>query len=595
MKRRSLLWQLFPSHLITAILALAVMSWFLSISFRQFYIREATDDLEIRARLIEHQISELSGDGHSEIQRLCDQLGIGAACRVTVVLASGKVICDTEENPAVMENHATRPEIMEAYAGRTGTSVRYSRTLGRDMLYVAIPLDLGEQSGAVLRVSVPLVSIDRAIKSANLRIALGFFMAVIIAAVASFLMSRRIKKPIDELKKGVGLIADGNLDRMVRTRGAVEIEELAESMNEMARHLAERIGTVGLQQRDLEAILSSMIEGVVAVDGNDRIIMINEAAKKQLGADAGASHGKFMQEVIRDINVQRFISDIHSEGRPADEQFRIHTGEETVLQAHGTILRRGDSDSDGVLVVLHDITRIVRLENTRRDFVANVSHELKTPITSIKGFVETLANGAIEDRKEATKFLGIIEKHANRLNSIIDDLFQLSRIERDAESKNIDLTRGPLKPILTSAVDFCKQKAAKKNVTVKLNCADDIELDLNPALLERAVVNLIDNAINYSEAESEIVVEAKVDGGKIVLSVADQGCGIEQKHQGRIFERFYRVDTARSRELGGTGLGLAIVKHIAEAHGGFAKVESELGKGSRFSIYIPAEKSDNKA
>ena len=257
------------------------------------------------------------------------------------------------------------------------------------------------------------------------------------------------------------------------------------------------------------------------------------------------------------------------------------------LQAHGTILRDPDQRGIGALIVLNDVTRLQRLENLRRDFVANVSHELKTPITSIKGFVETLQDGAWSNEKDAKEFLAIIAKHVDRLTSIIEDLLSLSRIEQEADSGSMAREMARLRDVLSAAVQLCQAKAAEKGIHLDIRCDSALSATVNALLLEQALVNLLDNAIKYSPVRSVVEVAAGVEHDHLLLSVRDQGRGIEAEHLPRLFERFYRVDKARSRQMGGTGLGLAIVKHIAQAHGGTVTVESAPGKGSLFTIRIP--------
>jgi two-component system phosphate regulon sensor histidine kinase PhoR len=273
---------------------------------------------------------------------------------------------------------------------------------------------------------------------------------------------------------------------------------------------------------------------------------------------------------------------------PVEKDILLYTDVERIINAHGTLLRDADKHRVGALIVLNDITRLWRLENIRRDFVANVSHEIRTPITAVKGFVETLRDGSVKDPKDSKRFLGIIEKHVDRLEAIIEDLLSLSRIERGTEGEHIMLQGGRIRDVLLTAIQVCEAKAAPKNIRVELSCNEELKANINPALLEQAVVNLIDNAIKFSDNGSSVLVKAIQMNGQIGISIRDQGCGIEKKHLPRLFERFYRVDKARSRQMGGTGLGLAIVKHITQAHGGQVSVESIPGEGSTFSIHIPS-------
>jgi two-component system phosphate regulon sensor histidine kinase PhoR len=274
------------------------------------------------------------------------------------------------------------------------------------------------------------------------------------------------------------------------------------------------------------------------------------------------------------------------EQEPVEGEIILLEGDRRFLQAKGSALRGVEGDTIGAVIVLDDMTNLKRLENVRREFVANVSHELKTPVTSIKGFVETLQEGAIKKPEEAERFLDIISRQADRLNSIIEDLLLLSRIEQSGEKKEVEFIEAGLKSALESAIETCSGKASEKNISIDLNCEDTLTARINPALLEQAVVNLIDNAIKASDEGSSIKVGASQKDEQVIIEVIDRGVGIEKEHLPRLFERFYRIDKARSRQLGGTGLGLAIVKHIAQAHGGGVDVESSPGEGSRFSIFL---------
>ena len=291
--------------------------------------------------------------------------------------------------------------------------------------------------------------------------------------------------------------------------------------------------------------------------------------------------------MVRNVVLHEFVRNTLSSQKPVEKDIVLYTGGERFIDGHGTVLRDALGKQMGALIVLNDVTRIRRLENVRREFVANVSHEIKTPITAIKGFVETLRDGAVKNPEDAERFLGIIENHAERLEAIIEDLLSLSRIEREAERGKIALVEGRVQDVVQMAVQVCEMSARAKEIKIKCSCDKDIVSKINAPLLEQAIVNLLDNAIKYSAVGSTIRVEASQTAEEIKIDVRDQGCGIEEEHLPRLFERFYRVDKARSRQLGGTGLGLAIVKHITQAHGGQVSVESVPGKGSTFSIRLP--------
>jgi two-component system, OmpR family, phosphate regulon sensor histidine kinase PhoR len=307
-----------------------------------------------------------------------------------------------------------------------------------------------------------------------------------------------------------------------------------------------------------------------------------------LGVDYVASQDRSIKEVVRDPQLQSFITRTIFARGPVEAEVVLHQGEQ-IIRAHGTFLKDTQGTDIGFLIVLHDVTHLRRLEMTRRDFVANVSHELKTPITSIKGFVETLLAGALQEPEHAENFLRIIARQTDRLNEIIDDLLSLSRIERDTEQGRVFLSTGRLKGVMQSAIQVCEAKAEAKNTTGSLDCPEELRAQISAPLLEQALVNLIDNAVKYSPTGSAVEVAAQRDSGEVAVRVRDQGVGIEKSQLSRIFERFYRVDAGRSRKIGGTGLGLAIVKHIAQAHGGRVTVDSTPGQGSVFSLYLQAD------
>ena len=587
-RRKRLIWQLFPPFLLITLLSLLAVSWYASSSLRHFFLDQTAADLKIRALLVEKQIVALLAPlAAAEVDAICKDIGKQSTTRITVILPSGLVIGDSRETPLLMDNHAGRPEIAMALKGNPGQSIRYSNTLRQQMMYVAMPLQKNQTILGVIRTSVPITSIQRELRSIQTKIALGGFLVAVLAAWISLLISRRLSRPLEEMKKGADRFAAGDLSHRLTMPDAEELASLADALNQMAAQLDRRIKTVISQRNELETVLSSMMEGVIAVNNDERIIRMNEAAAGFFDCDPEICQGRDLQEVIRNSALQQFVRSALASREPKEDDIIVYLNAESTLNLKSSPLLDANKESIGTLVVFNDVTQLRRLENMRRDFVANVSHEIKTPLTAIKGFVETLHRGNVDDPQEAGRFLGIIQKHADRLSSIVEDLLSLSRIEQEDEGKTIKLEQGDVNDVFQSAMQICRSKAEAKNITFRPVCDEQISAKFDAMLLEQAVVNLLDNAIKYSEPKSTILLKAHRSNSEIRISVEDQGIGIAQKHLPRLFERFYRVDKARSRNLGGTGLGLAIVKHIAQAHGGCITVESTLGAGSAFTIHLP--------
>ena len=570
------------------LVVLIASGWYATYSFRDFYLKQTANVLEARAILIRGQIlPAFENQDYSKVDELCKKLGSESSTRITVVSASGVVLGDTDEEPLKMVNHANRAEIIEAMDTGFGKSIRKSPTLGIDMMYVAVKLEENASLG-VIRTSLPISDINNTLEDIYSKILIGVIAIVIFAAVVSFYVAERITKPIIEMEQIANNFADGRLDQRVPPYSA-ELGALAESLNKMARQLDERILTITRQRNELEAILTSMVEGVLAVDSGRHVVSVNRAASSLLNIEPDKAYSKTIEEVIRDVELLGFIRKTLESDMPVESEMMIQKEGERFFQLHGASLSDSQGKRSGAVVVLTDMTRMRSLENIRRDFVSNVSHELRTPVTSIQGFVEALRERNITDPEKIRRYLDIIAKHSDRLNAIIEDLLSLSRLEQEGERREITFEKVPLKPVLAESIELSGTKAKEKEIKISLDCPDDLKIKINTALLEQAVLNLIDNAIKYSPAQSTINVIVKKNEKDVSIAVQDTGSGIEEKHQARIFERFYVVDKGRSRKLGGTGLGLAIVKHIAQVHGGFVTVKSKPGEGSTFIIYLPIE------
>ncbi|MBD3343778.1 MAG: HAMP domain-containing protein [Chitinivibrionales bacterium] len=599
MRRKQLFWHIYPSYLIITFLALAFITLYAATTFRSFHLNQTEMDLKARALLVQDEITEyVKNDAYAEIDSFCVAKGKKSRTRITVILPSGLVVGDSERDPETMDNHANRPEIITAFGGHKGMAIRFSATLQRNLMYVALPIYINNNIKAVLRTSLPVEFITKALHATFFGVFLASVMIVIIIGLISVVISRRFSRPVEELKQGAERFASGELKQKLAVPNTDELGKLAEAMNTMAIQLDERITTITRQHSEKEAILSCMVEGVIAVTHDEYVISLNEAAASMLDIDRDNITGRLIQEAIRNSDIQRFVKSALQleQMQNIEEEIVLMSSDkkEMFIQLHGTVLHGNKENTIGALVVLNDVTRMKRLENIRKDFVANVSHELRTPLTSIHGFVETLLGGGVDNDKDRMRFLHIIATQVDRLNSIIQDLLILSKIEKDDEKQGLELEETHLTPVIKEAILVCQKKADDKKITINLDCGNSISALINPFLIEQAIINLIDNAIKYSEEGKDITVKAIADKEEVRIAVEDQGHGIDRKHLDRLFERFYRVDKARSRKLGGTGLGLAIVKHIILAHKGNVSVESNIGKGSIFSLHL-AKAANNTA
>jgi two-component system, OmpR family, phosphate regulon sensor histidine kinase PhoR len=587
-KSRNLVWQTIFTLTVVFFVSIVSITLYASSSFRKYYSESVRTELVSNARMFADMLSEQQPAlDPVKTESLCRDMSRLTSMRFTVILPGGLVIGDSSAEPSLMQNHLDRPEIQKAFEGGTGLRTRFSFTVHETMIYAAVPITHEGKIIGVSRTSLPSVVFDRTLRSFLVREGIGICCIVFLVILMGIVLSLRVGRTFREVIAGAERFAAGDLGHRLHVRSYAEIDALADAMNRMADQLDTRIGTITSQRNLLKAVFSSMTEGVIAVDTDERVIDCNQAAEALFSIDLESARGRTIQEVIRNPRLQNFIKRVLESGEPVSVDTILQFLPERYIEAHGTLLCDSGNRTIGALIVLNDVTNLKKLENIRRDFVANVSHELRTPITSIKGFVETLRDGGVDDPATTRRFLDIILKHSDRLNSIIEDLLALSRIEQEAENESVRFERVRVIEILRNAALICDRKARGKAITIDLECPEELELRCNSALIEQAVANLLDNAIKYSDPESRVTVEAAARDDEITITVVDDGIGIPGKELSRIFERFYRVDKARSREMGGTGLGLAIVKHIANAHGGSVTVVSAPGSGSRFTLHFP--------
>lgn len=594
MKRRPIFWQLVPAYLLLIVFSIAVVSWYALNTMEKFYLEQTRASLETQAWLLEKQVLQFMEPLNSKaVDQLCKAAAQGRDTRLTVIRASGEVVGDSEEAPQEMENHRNRPEISKAYRGNPASSVRFSGTLNQRMMYVAVPIKSDHKVLGVLRTSLAVTAIDKQWGAVGLRIIVIGALIALLASAICLLFSHGFSRPVEEMKNGAARFAKGDLDHRLAEPSTTELAELANAMNQMAGQLKARMEVVVSQRNELESVLGSMIEGVIALDLDDKILRVNPAAAEFFEVNVPTLKGKSIQEVIRNQRLPELISQCSATMQTAVDDIHVYNKEiGKIVNTCCVPLRNDKGQSMGTLVVFNDVTQLRQLENMRRDFAANVSHEIKTPLTAIKGFVETLLQEAEgkEEQTQTHKFLTIIARHVDRLTTVIDDLMYLSRIEKGNEITSHKLEEIQIDVVLNTALLLCKEKAEDKKIFIELT--GNAAAWIDATLIEQAAVNLLDNAIKYSPEKSKITIHTQLAGNEIQIQFIDQGIGIAAKHLPRLFERFYRVDKARSRKAGGTGLGLAIVKHIAQAHGGRVSVTSRKGHGSTFTLHIPIKKAE---
>ena len=591
--KNKLLWNVYYPYLLFILLALVLFGFYASDVFKDLYYSRTLKNLESDASLISLHLQTVNLDSLN-IHSL-DIFDKQTGERVTLIDTLGKVIADTRENAHEMENHSRRPEFIDAFRGKTGFNTRYSHTKQTNYIYIAVPVySTDGKIKAAVRTSVSEDALNSSFAPSYYYIVIGGFGVLILISLIALYASRNITKPLLELEAAAERFAVGDFSEKIFPPKNKELQSFAESLNRMAEQLGEKLNIIGEQKNLQQAVLESMKEGVLAVDYDEKVLLINNTAEQILDVDIDDVTGRTLQEIARVSEIHKFFKKIINEGNPRESEIVIQHENDKVLQLSGTILLDESDNKIGVLVVLNDISGLRHLDNLKRDLVANVSHELKTPITAIKGFVEVLRDGELEDKKKAARFLNIVYKHTERLNAIVEDLLTLSRLERSGINRELKLEDHKVKTVLKAVEDDYLFKAKERNIDIIIDCKDDLHASMDINLLEQALGNLLDNAIKYSEKKSKVELRAYSENGSVVMEVEDEGAGISAEHLPRLFERFYRAEKSRSRDEGGTGLGLSIVKHIVQVHNGTVDVQSESGKGSIFRIKIPVTTTADK-
>jgi two-component system phosphate regulon sensor histidine kinase PhoR len=587
---RSMLGRLGLAVIVAEILVVLIVGWYALLRVRELHREQVFVDLDheipLLVELIDEHWQQHGGTGIDDaVDRYARLLGI----RLTLIREDGTVIADSSADHAAMDNHANRPEVRAALERGSGLAERFSDTLAANLMYVARLMTLPDDERLILRTALPLRTQQADLTRVTRIVGTAGILLLALTALAIYIVSRRFTGQMRRLAESAARFAAGDLYHRIERPTAYELSLLADSLNNMARQLSDRIRQLQTQQREQQAILQSMSNGVIALDLDQRILNVNRTAEQMFHIDAAATRGRLLQEVIRQPGLHRFVAHALSEDTSSSAEFTMQGQQNLVIQAASETLAGADGEPKGLLIVLNDVTQMRRFESLRSDFAANVSHELRTPITNINGYVETLQDVGLDDKEQAARFLQIIKQNSARLAAIVDDVMALTRLQEPQTRETLERQRAKIVNIASAAVGQYQSIASGKRITVLNRVPEDLEVAVHPQLLEQAVGNLVSNAITYSPPNTTVTIRGSRNADHFAISVEDQGPGIPSDHLPRLFERFYRVDRARSRELGGTGLGLAIVKHIALVHGGRVEVESEVGKGSVFRLVLPME------
>jgi len=594
--------RIFLYYLVLTVIGVIITGLFTSEISQKYYKDELEEKLINTAKLIQFQLSENKKFGvdidynqisrqYADILQYSEHNSNTAKdsrdyLRITFIDKTGKVLGDSEINYILMDNHSNRKEFQEALKGKIGKDIRFSKGMQINLLYIAVPMNSQE---IIIRVSVPLLHLKTIDEIILLYTSIGILAGILLTTILAFRFSNKIIKPVNELIEVTRDVSEGNLSRRFNIQCDDEIKELSNTFNLMADKLESTLAEMNDKNIKIDSIINSMISGVIAVDNNLKIILINKVSCQMIGIKNGPGIiGMNLAELIGNNEICSLLKESIEKNIPLLSEVNLHPQSDKIYRVYTSPINSNNPkqpNSGGIASIL-DITNIKKLEQIRTEFVSNVTHELKTPLTSIRGFIETLKGGAIEDKSVAIKFLDIIDIESERLFNLINDILQLSEIE--STMNDSDIISHNINDTLKEIYDILECTAKKKGIRLNFEIDEDISIKANKNRIKQMLINLVDNAIKYNVDNGTVTVKVTDEKGMITFSIKDTGIGIAEEHIPRIFERFYRVDKGRSRNMGGTGLGLSIVKHIVNLYNGNIKVYSKLGSGTEFIIQLPS-------
>jgi len=577
---RSIQWRIAVPFIVLILVCMGILGAYLGNSVRNSQIDNLRFHLEEEAK-ITAQASLPFFDKPDELDIFAKNLGQQIDARITIIAPDGKVLGDSQENPSTMENHSNRPEVIEALSSSFGTSIHYSRTLGQQMMYVAVPIsDQGRILG-IARTALPLTAVEQAVGQITTTVILATVIIMVLAMVAAGIIARATTKPVRELTKAAKRIAAGQLDQKIPIQTRDEIGQLARAFNEMSLNVSKMVETVIAEKNKLTSTLANMADGVIMTDFEGKVLLTNDAAEKFFDLKGQSVTEKSLIEVVRDHEVDTLLKQCLKASKEQSIQFES-SATKRFLRAIAVPI--ANDKPSGALLLFQDLTEVKNIQTMRRELVGNISHELRTPIAGIKAMVDTLNNGAIDDRKVAKDFLNRIDSEIDRLAQIVSELTELSRIETG--TANLKMEQVNLNLLIEDIITQLNPLAARQQVTLSTEPAEDLPIiNGDKDRIRQTLVNLIHNAIKFNRPGGSVKIATQSDKNIATVSIFDTGVGIAREDLPHVFERFYKADKARS--TGGSGLGLAIAKHTIQAHGGTIRVQSEEGKGSTFSFSLP--------